>query len=397
MSTQTSITNEAGTAVPVRRQIGRTGRVALSWAMAGGIGLGGVAVSLMTLMGRMSANALMLTTTGLFIVGAVLGFAHGAVLGAFGRNEGRTRSDAVRSLGKGALYAIPGLAVAWLAASWISMTVVARYTATIPAYAGAAVGWIGGAMVLAWATVEGVKALRMAYSRWPEWQLGTAVVSLSFAALLVIFLSDRPELWGTRLRVTETGAVLMAAVSALWIVGPMTTVGMIALKKIAPPHTLSDSFESKGALLDLALALGAGTAIGLLSAPFLAGTAATSAMAQGTLGTLAVALSQAMVNEVLLRLFVMTGVAWLILSWGRASKEEAILTAVVAAALMEVLLHLPGILNAGFPGQLATVSYLLTAVMIPGLVFGALYYLRGFRAAVLTHAASVVALAVVLL
>ena len=153
MSTQTPITNETGTSAPVRRQIGRTGRVALSWAMAGGIGLGGVTVSLMTLMGRMSANALMLTTTGLFIVGAVLGFVHGAVLGAFGRNEGRTRSDAVRSLGKGALYAIPGLAVAWLAASWISMTVVARYTATIPAYAGAAVGWIGGAIVLAWAAV----------------------------------------------------------------------------------------------------------------------------------------------------------------------------------------------------------------------------------------------------
>ena len=73
MTTLTPTTQEAGTPTPVRRQIGRTGRVALSWAMAGGIGLGGVLVSLMTLTGRMSANALMLTTTGLFIIGAVLG------------------------------------------------------------------------------------------------------------------------------------------------------------------------------------------------------------------------------------------------------------------------------------------------------------------------------------
>jgi hypothetical protein len=397
MTPLTPTTNAAENPAPVRRQVGRTGRVALSWAMAGGIGLGGVLVSLMTLAGRMSANALMLTTTGLFIVGAVLGFVHGAVLGAFGRSEGRTRADAVRSLGKGALYAIPGLAVSWLAASWISMTVVARYTATIPAYAGAAAGWIAGAVVIAWATAEGVKALRMAYARWPEWQLGTAVVALSFAAMLVIFLSDRPELWGTRLRVTQTGAVLMAAVSALWVVGPVTTMGMLALRKLGTPDTLAGSFESKGAVMDLALALAAGTAIGLLAAPFLAGTAVTAATAGGTLETLAIALSQAMVSEVLLRLFLMSGVAWLILSWGRASKEEAVLTAVIAAALMEVLLHVPGILNAGFPGQLATATYLLTAVLIPGLVFGALYYLRGFRAAVLTHAASVVVIAVALM
>lgn len=397
MTTLTPTTNETGTPTPVRRQIGRTGRVALSWAMAGGIGLGGVLVSLMTLTGRMSANALMLTTTGLFIIGAVLGFAHGAVLGAFGRSEERTRSDAVRSLGKGALYAIPGLAVSWLAASWISMTVVARYTATFPAYAGAAVGWIAGAVVIGWGAYEGVTALRKAYARWPEWQLGTAVVALSFAAMLVIFLSDRPELWGTRLRVTQTGAVLMAAVSALWVVGPVTTLGILALRKLGTPDTLAGSFESKGAVMDLALALAAGTAIGLLAAPFLAGTTATAATAEGALGTLAVALSQAMVSEVLLRLFLMSGVAWLILSWGRASKEEAVLTAVIAAALMEVLLHVPGILNAGFPGQLATATYLLTAVLIPGLVFGALYYLRGFRAAVLTHAASVVVIAVALM
>lgn len=397
MTTLTPTSNAAETPAPVRRQIGRTGRVALSWAMAGGIGLGGVLVSLMTLMGRMSANALMLTTTGLFIVGAVLGFVHGTVLGMFGRSEGRTRSDAVRSLGKGALYAIPGLAVSWLAASWISMTVVARYTATISAYAGAAVGWIAGAIIIGWAVVEGAAALRLAYTRWPEWRLGTAVVSLSFAAMLVIFLSDRPELWGTRLRVTETGAVLMAAASALWIVGPVTTLGMLALRKLGASEALAGAFESKGAIMDLALALAAGTAIGLLAAPFLAGTTATAATAQGPLETLAIALSQAMVNEVLLRLFLMSGVAWLILSWGRASKEEAVLAAVVAAALMEVLLHVPGILNAGFPGQFATVTYLLTAVLIPGLVFGALYYLRGFRAAVLTHAASVVVVAIALM
>jgi hypothetical protein len=381
---------------PVRKEIGRAGRVALSWAMAGGIGLGGVIVALMTLAGRLSANALMLTTTGLFIIGAFLGFVHGAVLGSFSHDRSQRESDLGRSLAKGALYAIPGLAVSWLAASWISMTVVAQYAGTVTAWSGAIAGWVVGAVVLAWAGAEGVKALRVTYARWPEWQMGTALVALAFAALLMVFLSDRPELWGTRFRVTEVGAVVMAAAAALWVVGPVVTMGLLALRRLRLPN-VAQSFATRGLAVDIGLGLAVGAALGLLAVPFFAGTAVPAAASSGTFGAVILSLSYALVDEVLLRVFVLSGMVWLLLSWGRVTRNEAAVIAVIVAAVVESALHLPGILSTGFPGAVSATAYLLTAVMIPGLAFGALYWTRGLRAAVLTHAASALVLTLILL
>ena len=68
-----------GTDVP--RGIGLTGRVAVSWAVAGGILLGGFMVALLTLTGRMNANGLLISSTLLFTLGGLAGFIHGGALG----------------------------------------------------------------------------------------------------------------------------------------------------------------------------------------------------------------------------------------------------------------------------------------------------------------------------
>ena len=60
-----------GTELP--RGIGLHGRVAVTWAAAGGILLGGVLVAVMTLAGRLSGHGLFFTVSGLFVIGAVLG------------------------------------------------------------------------------------------------------------------------------------------------------------------------------------------------------------------------------------------------------------------------------------------------------------------------------------
>jgi len=70
----------------------------------------------MTLAGRLSGNAIFATATALFVVGAALGLVHGAVLGFFGRPAAVTPREAGRDLGRAGLYAVPALAVAWLAA-----------------------------------------------------------------------------------------------------------------------------------------------------------------------------------------------------------------------------------------------------------------------------------------
>jgi hypothetical protein len=226
--------------------------------------------------------------------------------------------------------------------------------------------------------------------------MGTALVALAFAALLMVFLSDRPELWGTRFRVTEVGAVVMAAAAALWVVGPVVTMGLLALRRLRLPN-VAQSFATRGLAVDIGLGLAVGAALGLLAVPFFAGTAVPAAASSGTFGAVILSLSYALVDEVLLRVFVLSGMVWLLLSWGRVTRNEAAVIAVIVAAVVESALHLPGILSTGFPGAVSATAYLLTAVMIPGLAFGALYWTRGLRAAVLTHAASALVLTLILL
>ncbi|NIP83154.1 MAG: hypothetical protein GWM90_29555, partial [Gemmatimonadetes bacterium] len=98
------------------RGLGEPGKLAVSWGAAGGILVGGFLVAAMTLTGQLSGHALLLTCTGLFVVGAVLGFIHGAILGWMGRPKEASRRSALGSLAMGAAYAIPALLVAWLVA-----------------------------------------------------------------------------------------------------------------------------------------------------------------------------------------------------------------------------------------------------------------------------------------
>lgn len=163
MPTQTD-TAESVSAT-ARTGVGRPGRVAVSWSMAGGI----LAVLPVAVIDSVSAHALIPITAGLFVFGAVIGFVFGAVVGACGRMEGRSGGDVVRSVCLGVLIAVPCLAAAALAAFWISMTVVAAYLDALATYAGVATGWLAGAIVIAWAVIEGLIAVRAALGRWASW------------------------------------------------------------------------------------------------------------------------------------------------------------------------------------------------------------------------------------
>jgi hypothetical protein len=373
------------------RELGLAGKVAVSWAMAGGVGLGGVAVGIGTLTGKMSAHALLLTSTGLFIVGALLGFVHGAVLGFFGRTEGVTKHEATQRLMLAAVYAIPGLAVAWLVSNWMAMTVVARFAGRVLPMVGAGAGWVAGAAILGWAAVEGWKGLQSSFARWPEWKAGTTIVFATWAALLVSLLVDRPELLGLRLDLTPVGAVLLSGVIALWLVGPVVTAGLTALRKL-PGRRPALAFRSRSGL-DIGIAIAAGAVVGLIALPF----AGTTILPTGGLGVAAAALGQAFFSEVVFRLFLMTAVVWVLLRWHRVHREEAALIAVIAVTAVETLLYLPGVAAAGFPSAFSAAGYMLAAVALPAAVFGAIYWLRGLGTAVLAHVVAYVALAAIVL
>jgi hypothetical protein len=155
----TTTLNLTDTRMATERDTGMTARVAVLWAVAGGILAGGFLVAAMTLAERLNGNALLLTAGGLYILGAVLGFANGAVLGFFGRPDDVKPGEAVRKLGFAALYAVPALALGFLVAGWIAMTVMAMYAGHTAALAAMAAGWLIGAVLVAWAVLEGWAAM----------------------------------------------------------------------------------------------------------------------------------------------------------------------------------------------------------------------------------------------
>lgn len=390
MNTTRNEPRRNGTDLP--RSIGLHGRVAVLWAMAGGVALGGFLVATMTLRGELSGHALFLTSSGLFLVGAVLGLLHGGVLGYLGRSRDTTSRQALRGLLLSALYAVPGLAVAWLIAVWLGVSMVASYLGRIGPWIGVGAAWAAGLAVVTAAGWYGTLALKNAYARWPERRLGTALTTGVFAALMILFLADRPELWGQRIRLTDTGAVLLAAGATLWIAGPAITMALRLAKRLPEPIRLFS--RGRSALVDGALGLSVGLVVGLLVVPF---HPTGGILIASTGETLVAAMSQALVDEVLLRLFVVTGVAWLLLRWHRVQKEEAAVVAVGAAAVVQVLLYLPGVVAIGFPTTLGAVGFTLVAVLIPALVFGALYWARGLGTAVLAHATALASIALIAL
>lgn len=383
--TTENTTNPSGT---VPRTIGLHGRVAVLSAMAGGVAVGGVLVAAMTLAGRLSGNAIFATATALFVVGALIGLAHGTTLGFLGRPAGVTPGRAGHDLGRAALYIIPGLAVSWLATIWVAMTIVAFYTGRVGPLVGAAVGWVAAGTILSATAVESLRALRNAYARWPERRPGTVLAAASFASLLLLFLSDRPEIWGIRLRLTEVGAVLLASFLAVWVAGPVVTVALRLARSVPFPKPLAGLASGRMTAADLGLGLLVGVVVGLLAVPF-AGPSGAPAAA----GAVVVKLSQAVVNEVLLRLFLVTGVAWLLLRWHRVQVNEALAGAVLAAALVQVLIYAPGAAAIGFASWTGTALFLVMAVAVPALAFGFLFWKRGFTSALVADAAALAAIA----
>lgn len=377
----------------VPRGIEVTGKTAVTWAVAGGVTLGGFVVGIMTLSGQLSGNGLLLTSMALFIIGGVLGFMHGAVLGVMGRPAEVTPRKAAVGLVLALMYTIPALTVAFLVAGWIALTPIAFYTGKPLAIAGSLTAWLVGAGLLAMAAVTGWRALRAAYARWEDHMYGTVIVAASFAALLVLFMAARPVIWGIDLRVTETGAVLLAAALTLWVVGPMVTIALKLMPRIALPGRLFDTPER--VMPGLAIGLLAGVVLGLIAIPFADPKYGIASAADnvGPIGALVFSLSAALVNEVLLRLFVVSAVAALVLRWHNAQRDEAAALAIVIATIAQVLLYLPGVVATGFPNALSAVAFVTVAVAVPAAVFGVIFWKRGFASAVVADATALLALA----
>ena len=208
-------------------------RIALAWATSGGVAAGGALVAAVTLSGGMSSGTAPSVSLILFLMGASAGLVHGSLFGYIARDLQRTPREALRGILAAVVLAIPSLVVAWIAALWISLSAAAlRPAATFGTRVGVGIGWLIGLALFAWAAYEGVHALIRAFKRWPEYRVAAPVLSVIFAVLAVRFLSTRPEIWGTEIRVTGVGALVLALGATVWIALPVAIAVLYAVRKL---------------------------------------------------------------------------------------------------------------------------------------------------------------------
>lgn len=131
------------------RELGTTGRLVVGGTVSTGLLLGGFVVAAMTLAGRLNGGALLPTSIGLFMVGALVGLAVSAGVGLVGREDGLGWNDACRDAAKGLLYAIPACLLGAVLAGWMGMLVIGLYLGTALPIAGSALAALAAAGVMA--------------------------------------------------------------------------------------------------------------------------------------------------------------------------------------------------------------------------------------------------------
>jgi hypothetical protein len=366
--------------------LGTVGKLAVSWAVAGGILVGGILVAGMTLAGQLSGFGLLLTATGLFVVGGVLGFIHGGLLGWLGRPATESRRQALASLGMGAVYAVPALLVSWLVAGWIAMTTVALYAGKVAGLIGSGIAWLIGAALLVVAVEHGWSAVRRLYAGWSNARVASLLVAALYGGLLAVFLAERPQLWGLQVQVTPVGAVLLATAATLWLAGPVVALSLALLDRMPVTRPAVAFGGRSSALVSIGIAVVVGVVMALIALPFYTATYGVTA------GGMTGALSGALMDEVLFRLFLVTAVAWVGLREFGFTEGKAVGVAVAVAALAQVLIYLPGVLAIGFPSTATLLGFLAVTALVPALAFGVLYWQRGFGTALVAHATALVAL-----
>lgn len=133
----------------VTREIGQAGKLVVGGTVSTGLLLGGYTVGAMALAGRINGGALLQTSLGLFIVGALVGLVASVAFGLVGREDGRTFDDAVRSIGKGILFAVPAALIGAVLSGWIAMTMIGLYAGKALAVSGSIAAAVVGLGILA--------------------------------------------------------------------------------------------------------------------------------------------------------------------------------------------------------------------------------------------------------
>ncbi len=210
-------------------------RVVVSWTTTGGVAAGGLLIGLTALGNPEEAQALLPLAPVLFLLGAAAGLVHGGALAYVGRPLSCQGRAAVTSILFSLIVVFPALVVAWVAAAWISLTSAVLSLGGASTILVTSLGWLAGVALCCWAAVEGWYAIERAFTRWPESRPGALLISGALAILALTFVTHRPPIGHTELRLTGFGAVVLALVATIWIATPVVIVLLHYLHKWFAP------------------------------------------------------------------------------------------------------------------------------------------------------------------
>lgn len=377
----------------VPRTLTRPASIALSWALAAGLLLGGLSVALMMFFDKLPGFAMLVASTVMFSIGTALGYVHGAVLGYFGREAGTDTRQVIRGLLLGLCYTVPAILIGWVVAGWVAALPLALQRGVVGSLISVA-AWVGMAVVLYVGASTGWKTLVVAYGRWPDRALGTVLVLGVLGSLLATFYISNHATWFASFHLTGMGKLILSFVITFWIYGPLVTIGMYLLHHdLHSPIATTHRVVWNRLVMDAAYALMIGVALALLMLPFHKGTANLPAVTQtyGVGAGMVLSLTEAFSTELFLRLFLFTVVFWIAKKYFNGPVGPMWI-AIGVAALADGLFHSNEYLNYGLPGIWMLASYVAVHIIIPSIAFGYLYWKRGLGTAMATHAVSGIAL-----
>lgn len=398
---QTHASADLESSVP-RRGVELPAAVAIAWSLAGGMLLGGAAVVGLIATGRMGSSLMLTASASLFAVGALVGLLHGVVLGLFGRAEGTSAADAGRAMAHGLLYLVPALLLGWLTAGWMAALPVALAGRHVIATGVSLVAWAAMLVTVFFALRTGLRAAGLAYRRWPQHVVGTALVVAVLVTLAARFALHPPTLWPTDRRLAGLGAMILALACTFWLFGPVITVGLWLADRVRPglcaferPSSLTWKRLGAGAGVPVA----AGLVLALIALPFHLGTVRLPSEIErfGFVAAMAVVLSRALTAELFMRLFALTLAFVVATRFLPRSGIGTAAVAIVAAAMLDLAIQSTGIPALGLPGAVSVTAYAVVRFLIPALVFGYLFWRRGLVAAIGAHVAADLTLAVLAL
>ena len=169
------------------------------------------------LAGYGSSGLHLLVAPVLFIVGTVLGWAHGFALALVGRPGSCTRRRALGLALVGGATALPFVGLSWLIAGGITLTTALRIEWRWSWLGVTVLGWLVGGAICTWAAIEGCRMLRCAYQRCPRRRLGVAMVSVLFLLSCAISWRFFPGVAFSTVQLERLGRLALAMAGTLWI------------------------------------------------------------------------------------------------------------------------------------------------------------------------------------